>query len=393
MQKISVLFMSGIRSDYDLLKPLAVRMKHDVDFDVSFFLCAPHFSDMHNHSYNFVQNDGFPIVNMTQISNKPFQNDTVHNRINIVSKMMESFNTALSKHKPDLVIYLGDREEPLIAAICCTYHGIPTIHIAGGDNCHPKGGDVDEPVRHAISKLSSLHLVMADEHGQRLLQMGEEKFRIKMVGNPGIDSILSTPKLRVEDLNHYSKFDINEKYAILIYHVMSSVSPEDALNEYKLIIECCLEKKINLFIGSPNSDPGYSLLANYALDISKKYEDKISFFKNIPRVEFTNLAKYSSFIIGNSSMGILESGALKKPAINVGERQRGRIHGDNTLFVDSVKSEILQAIDLVTSENFNEKVKRTTFDVYGSGNMAELSIEFIKKTLKHDTLMEKNITF
>ena len=372
-----VLFISGIRSDYDLLVPLAKLMKKANDFEVSFFLCAPHYSHLHNYSHLLVQADGFEIVS-NQLDKQLSLDGTVAGRLDLAAKLLKDLNEVIETQKPDLVIYLGDREEPLMAATCCAYRNIPTVHIAGGDHCYPAGGDVDEPVRHAISKLSSLHLVMAEAHKDRLMKMGEEPSRVAVVGNAGLDSIVATPVMAVNDIPVVMDSKISDNYAVLIHHVMSSVKPSDALHEYKAIISSCIESGLSLYIGAPNSDPGFSSLTEYAFEVARENPKKIFLYKNLGRKDFINLLRNASLIIGNSSLGILEAGFLEKPVINVGERQRGRLHGKNVSFVQANREQICGAIkDALTKSVFDASDR----NLYGDGTMATTSIAFIRKHL------------
>lgn len=391
--KNKILFISGIRSDYDLLKPLASSLKSKKNFDIYFHLCEPHFSPNHNLSYKIVVNDKFKVINIGSSSKTVFYDDTNH-RVKAVGRTVLAINESISLINPTLVIYLGDREEPMAAAIACAYNNIPTLHIAGGDNCYPNGGDVDEPVRHAISKLSSLHLVIANEHKSRLIKMGEPEDRIAFVGNPGLDSIALTPKISLESITQIPrKFLINNNYAVLIYHVMSSLSSKAALKEYKNILNALYEKGVPVLIGAPNSDPGQLEILKHTESYLKKNENAGYLYKNLPRLEFINILRNCKFIIGNSSLGILEANFLKKPSINVGERQKGRLHGNNVLFTDSDKNLIIDAIENATSQLFLNKIDNETSNIYGDGSMVKKSIKFIMKNINRNDLLEKHITY
>jgi GDP/UDP-N,N'-diacetylbacillosamine 2-epimerase (hydrolysing) len=386
-----ILFVSGIRSDYDLLKPLAQAMNISSDFTVSFHLCAPHFSSAHNFSYNLVLQDGFNVVNKERNFKTKFYKSTTQ-RVDVIGETISEINKTLEIVQPHLVIYLGDREEPLAAAIACVYNNIPAVHIAGGDNCFPEGGDVDEPVRHAISKLSSLHLVMAEPHKKRLINMGEPHDRIKVVGNAGLDSIATTPYLDIANFKNLPIDKLQRNYAVVIYHVMSSYTPEQALFEFDNILNSLRTNQVLAFIGAPNSDPGQQIITSHVNQFIKTNSEDAIFYKNLPRLEFINMLRNCEFIIGNSSLGILESQFLNKPAINVGQRQVGRLHGSNVLFCDGQLDTINNAIDNVRTSIFMDAVKASV-SIYGDGNMAEQSVRFILDQIKRPDLLAKHITY
>lgn len=389
---INILFVSGIRSDYDLLYPLASAMQGTGEYNVGFHLCYPHFSETHNYSFNLVIEDGFNVLNLKHMKEFSFFTDE-NSRVETIGKTVIDINNTIQTFCPKLVIYLGDREEPLAAATVAAYNNIPTLHIAGGDNCFPQGGDVDEAVRHAISKLSSLHLVMAEAHKTRLIKMGECGDRVKFVGNPGIDRIVATPYLNKSKLTSLPKWVSDDDYVILIYHVMSSMPYDDACKEFTNILEVLNEKNLNILIGAPNSDPGQDLITAQAKKYIELNPDNSYFYKNLQRDQFINMLRHAEFIIGNSSLGILEANFLKKPTINVGERQRGRIHGKNVIFSGSTKTEIIKAIDTISSKNFIDELNSSDHHVYGDGNMVTKSLEFIEENITRTDLVEKHITY
>lgn len=384
--KKKFLFVSGIRSDYDLLFPLAKELISD-GAEIDFFLCPAHFSKIHNFSNRLVSDDGFNIVN-TYPEMYDAGVDGEERRVFVAAQIMMDLNKSLNSKKYCAIVYLGDREEPLIAAIVATYRGIPTIHIAGGDNCYPDGGDVDEQVRHSVSKLSSLHLVMASEHADRLMKMGEESWRICVSGNFGIERIKMTHPVTTEVLFSKINKPVTDKYCILIYHVMSSTTPESALHEFIAIVNSCAHHNVTMYVGAPNNDPGYSLINDY---LEKNSNNKlIHFYKNLPREYFVSLLNHSAFIIGNSSLGILESTYLRKHVINVGERQKGRLHDKNIQFLRPDEYLIKNAISkLLVSKDFDFDIK----NIYGIGDSSHRAKKFIWNLIDNPRLLDKRQTY
>ena len=90
------------------------------------------------------------------------------------AKQIDKIGKKLLVEKPSVVILVGDRTETLAAASASVICNIPIIHIHGGELSL---GSMDEKLRHAISKLSSMHFVSHKVHRKRLIQMGEDNGR------------------------------------------------------------------------------------------------------------------------------------------------------------------------------------------------------------------------
>jgi len=388
--KIKVVALTAIRSEYDLLYPLLKNLNMDSKFDVSIIVAGAHLTELHNYSYKLIEADGFKIVGkIHNFKNTICDNKTV-GRVQSAGFLLNRIAPILKESNPDLFIYLGDREEALIAAIAANYMGIPSIHIAGGDNAHPVGGDVDEEARHATTKLSHIHLTMAKAHEVRIKKMGEETWRIKTVGNPGLDRLRTEPSIDICKV--YRKLGVKncDQYVVLIYHAVSS-GVSVAPSEFELCIHEALATGVHVFVGSPNSDPGYIDLIKVINKFSK--HPKVHVYSNLPRSEFVALLKNAKAIIGNSSLGILEASFIGLPSVNVGQRQRGRIAGVNVQFVDANSIEVSLALNKALFDAKYRKKVRKAKSPYGDGNMVKRSIAFIKNLPEKGKLLDKIITY
>lgn len=387
---VKVLALTAIRSEYDLLYPLMRGLQADPDFEVGFIVVGAHLTPLHDHSIRLIEADGFDIV--AKIENFQFNEsgNTVNSRVKSAARLLDGLSDALTSANPDFLVYLGDREEPLMAAVACNYLGIPSIHIAGGDNAHPVGGDVDEEARHATTKLSHIHLTMTEAHTRRILQMGEEPWRIRTVGNPGLDRLRTEPEITSGDMVAALGPKANGNYIVLVYHAVSSAVGQ-APNELRTTIEECIATGHNVFIGAPNNDPGYADLMR--VTESFREHERLHIYKNLPRSIFTTMLKRAQAIVGNSSLGLLEAGFIGVPAINVGERQRERLAGINVQFVDGDSVNIRAALQTALFDaTYREKVHRAD-SIYGDGFMVDRSIQFIKSLPERSSLLAKRISY
>ncbi|MTI03971.1 UDP-N-acetylglucosamine 2-epimerase (hydrolyzing), partial [Roseibium denhamense] len=212
-----------------------------------------------------------------------------------------------AEKRPDFLVVMGDREESITGALSAVYHNIPVVHIGGGD--HAEDGNVDNPIRHAVSKLSHLHMVTTELSGQRLERIGEENWRINVVGASGIDRLLSTQHMSREQLEQEINVGWEGKpYVVVLYHPTIS-DFEEARIHMRTICDILETSGLNVVIMAPNSDPG-----NFAIvsEIEALVErcDRVRSFKFLPRKTFVNLLRHAHAMVGNSSAGIIEAPSL-----------------------------------------------------------------------------------
>jgi len=365
-----ILAFSSIRSDYDIMSPLYKLFYEDDEIDFKIIVSGAHLSHKFGYSVEQIRKDGFEILLEIETL---LSSDTGLSRVKSASFLLQNSLETIAKFNPDLMIYAGDREDVLIYAMIGGYLNIPTIHVYAGD--HVKDGYIDNPIRHATSKLSTAHFVALEEHKKRLVRMGEDKRRIFVIGNISLDKFVHFQPLTKSEIKNYFKIqDGFDKFALMIFHPIT-----EEIHNVDLYFENILrnleERKINTFVSYPNVDPGNQKLLN-VIDKYKKNKNFI-FYKNLDRELFMSIYKHSLFIIGNSSSGICESASLKIPAINVGLRQTGRFADKNVIFCGTSYQDISNSIDRALSKEFLEKLKNLK-NSYGDGNSARKAYEIIK---------------
>ena len=237
--------------------------------------------------------------------------------------------------------------------------------------------DVDNLVRHACSKLASLHFVMTDEHRDRLLALGEPVDRIHVVGNPALDAFRTAPhQSRSQTLNDVDAAWIGERpYAVVVHHPTFSDLAQGAL-EMGMILGELARQEIPTIIGLPNADAGSRAI----MDTINKHvaTGKAVSFQGLPRTAFVNLLRHAALLIGNSSMGLLEAPSIPLPVVNVGSRQLGRRAAQNVVFAEATEHSIRHAIEMATSPFFWKSLENLV-NPYGDGFAAERVIAILAK--------------
>lgn len=385
--KTKVIVLTGIRSEYDLLYPLLLEVEKDKSFDLGVIVAGAHLSPLHNYSYLQIERDGFRIAD--KIENLIYS-DSLSSKSKSAAILMQSLSQTFDREKPDLFLVLGDREESIIGALAASYMNIPVIHLAGGDHTNPVGGNIDEQVRHATSKLSHVHLTMREEHSERLLKLGEEPWRIHTVGSGGVDRIRMVPSINKCELAEKVGTEASGKYAVVIYHPLNSQIGVGE-QELELILKALLKQGMGIFIGYPNSDPGSGSI----IELIKRYENDglVNAYTNLSRNIFVNLMRHASVLVGNSSLGLHEAPYLCLPTINVGERQLGRLAGKNVQFVAANQIDIDSALQkALNDEEYIDEMK-SDYNIYGDGHMAGKALEIIKKLPSKEKLLAKRLTY
>lgn len=366
---MKILALTSIRSEYDLMTPLFSKLKSDKYIQLKLLVGGAHNSPTFGYTCQDIKNDGFDILLEVE---SLIDADSKSGRLKSASVLLISSIDIVKAYNPDLIIYAGDREEVMIGALLGGYLSIPTLHLYGGD--HAADGHIDNPIRHAVSKLSTCHFVSTDEHKNRLLNLKEPDYRIFKVGSIALDKFRQI-ETKEDIVSNVALREISKPHALVIYHpIQEEIS--NAPQIVKAILMSLIKFGYHCFVGLPNTDPGNSNIRNVIHTFAAERED-VTVYGNLCREDFVGLFKTSSLIVGNSSAGLLEAASIPIPCINVGARQRGRSCGTNVLFVNAVQDEIEDAIRVVSTDSFQKQVKQS-INPYGDGYSADKAYSLIK---------------
>lgn len=385
--KRKILAVTGARSEYDILFPVLEKLNDDPDFDLQIIVTGAHLSENYGKTVTNIENDGFIIAD--RIYNL-INTDEKIGRVISLGNQIPAFAQTFERVKPDIILIVGDREEAISVSLTGAYMDIPVAHIAGGDIV--KDGNIDNSVRYATSKFSHIHLTVLPQHKETLLKLGEDAWRIFTVGSPALDRFMKTPSLTKKQISQNIGFDLTDgKYLMLIQHPIIT----DIENEEKNIhetLDAIVASGYKCLINYPNSDAGnYVIIEAYQQYV--KLHKQLFLFKNLDRLNYINIMRNASCLIGNSSSGITEAPSLGLPVVNIGSRQRGRIHAENVIFVDNDKEQISAAISKSLTDNSYINSVKLIKNPYGDGNSASKIIEVLRTIELNDKLIYKNITY
>ncbi|ATW25678.1 UDP-N-acetylglucosamine 2-epimerase [Candidatus Formimonas warabiya] len=386
MKKRKVLGVTGIRSEYDIMSSVFGAIHHHPLLELELIVTGAHLAPAYGFTIQEIKQDGFKIADEVE---SLINGDIASTRVKGMAIQLQGMVQTVRRVNPDFLLVLGDREEAMSTALIGAYMNIPVVHIGGGDRVV---GNVDDQVRHAVTKLAHVHFVTNQESFDRVVRLGEQPFRIYNVGNPGLDRIISVPQLTAVELSERLEFEIfeGEPFVLLIQHVIST-EIDSAYFQMKQTLEAVKKLGIKTILSYPNSDAG----SQQMIRAISEFEDLPFLFtaKNIPRIEFINIMRRTSCMLGNSSAGILEAPLLNLPVVNVGNRQKGRLHAENVQFVPHEVNAICSAVEkALFDQSYREKVAKCT-NPYGDGHSSERISDILANIPIDEKLLIKDMVY
>ena len=382
-KKIKICVIGSSRATYGYKKNILKILSKDKDFDLKFIVTGMHLSRKHGYSVRDINSDKIPIYKKI---NTNFESDNEKKHIFSLSKEMINLSISFDKIKPDIVLVTGDRAEMFVAALTAAYMKIAVAHIQSGD----LSGHIDGSIRHAITKISHLHFASCEDSKNRVLKMGEEKWRVFNTGAPQLDDFNRPNKIKIGDFNKKFKMKIQKDFIIVMQHpvLYENIDAGSQIEKTLIALENLPIQKVVIY---PNIDTGN----NKIIKIIEKYKNKKNFniFKNLNRDYFIFLLRNANILIGNSSCGILEAASFKLPVINIGSRQKGRLQSKNIINTGYSITEIEKAIKIIqTSKNYKKNLSKCT-NLYGDGKSSIRIVNILKKIKYDRTLLDKTNSY
>lgn len=376
VKKICIVITS--RASYARVKSLLKAIQENENLELFLVGAASLLLYKYGNAVEILEKDGFKINEKVYMIVEGENPTTMAKTVGIG---IIELATVLDNYKPDIVISIADRFETICTAITASYLNIPVAHIQGGEIT----GSIDEKVRHAVTKFSSLHFVSNEFAAKRVRAMGEAEKSIFVTGCPSIDlakEIQGNQQFMTTDYL-YSKYggvgglvDIDKDFIVVLQHPVTTEFGK-AYHQMKETLMAVYESKIPTLLFWPNVDAGSDSTSKAIREFREHYSpERLHFFRNFTPHDFLALLLKSKCIVGNSSVGIRECSFLGVPAINIGTRQTGREHGENVINVSHSKQEILKALKK-HSQNGNRYPSTT---LYGDGTSGEKIAKLLEKT-------------
>lgn len=376
--KYKVLVVTGSRAEYGLLKSTIAGIMSSKILVLQLIVTGMHTLRKYGHTIDDIKKDGIPVSGVVNIS----ESDDM---LESLSKEIVGIKNFCLRERPAAILVLGDRDEPFAAAIVGGHLKIPIFHIHGGD---VSGYSVDEFIRHSITKFSHLHFTASAKSFNRVLKLGEEKWRTFNVGAPGLDMLQGASCLSRIQLADKLGLDLRKKWIIFVQHP----TPLDNIAMRKQItptLESLSEISGQKIVIFPNNDTGSDIFIN---EINNYRCNKNFFiFKNFERITYLSLLKHSNLLIGNSSSGIIEAAFFHLPVVNIGNRQLFRECGKNVIHAGYNKMEITVAVKQALSDKFR-LICQKVVSPYGAGKAGKKIVKIIEREIANSKLFYKKFT-
>src|SRR5690606_4988230 len=347
-RKIAV--VTGSRAEYGLLYWLMREIQADPELDLQVIVTGMHLAPEFGWTYRVIEEDGFPIhakVDMLLASDSPA---AVTKSIGLATI---GFADAFERLRPDIVVVLGDRYEVLAAAQAALVAQTPLAHIHGGETTE---GAIDEAIRHSVTKMAHLHFVAAEPYRKRVIQLGEHPSIVFNVGAPRVEHIQKTLVLSRAYGEKRVKHFLRQPVFVMTKHPVP-LSPDSAASAMRALLAALDEfPEATVIFTKANSDPKGRIINQLIEDYVLRHSHRAVAFASLGQRRYLSVMNEADVVLGNSSSGLIEAPVLKKPTVNIGARQRGRLRASSVVDSDETKEAIVQAIRKVLSEEFQSQL-------------------------------------
>jgi UDP-N-acetylglucosamine 2-epimerase (non-hydrolysing)/GDP/UDP-N,N'-diacetylbacillosamine 2-epimerase (hydrolysing) len=381
MRKIAV--VTGTRAEYGLLYWIIKGIHKDPALELQLIVTGMHLSPEFGLTVKEIEKNGFPIADRVEML---LSSDTETAIATSMGIGMIGFAKAYERLKPDILVVLGDRFEALSATAAAVPFRIPVAHIHGGEATE---GVIDEPLRHAITKMSHIHFTATEKYKKRVIQMGENSANVFCYGAPGLDNIYKLNLLSRKKLCEALGIPYAKRIGIITYHpvTLEKNTAESQISELLRVLESFTD--IYWVFTLPNADIGGRILIRKIENFVKENPLKRKSFKSLGQLKYLSLLKHADVMVGNSSSGLIEAPSFKLPVVNIGERQRGRVRGQNVIDVPKCESNFIKkAIKNALSVEFRGSMAGTA-NPYGSGDVSKKIVEKLKNVNLDESLIKK----
>jgi UDP-hydrolysing UDP-N-acetyl-D-glucosamine 2-epimerase len=372
IRKIAVVITA--RPSYSRVKTVLTAIKKHPELELQLIVAASALLDRYGSAVNYIEKDGFEIA--AKVFNV-LEGENLTAAAKTTGIGILELSTVFDNLRPDIVVTVADRFETMATAISASYMNIPLAHIQGGEVT----GNIDEKVRHSITKLADYHFVASENAKQRVIQLGENPNMVFNTGCPSIDiaqEVAKNTKLTFDPYEKYggvgSKPNLDNGYIVVMQHPVTN-EYQDSRKHIEATLRAIQQVDKPTLWFWPNVDAGADGTSTGIRSYREKYKmENVHFFKNMEGDDFLNLLHNSLCLVGNSSVGIRECAYLGVPTINIGSRQNRRDRGENVVDVSYDENNIVASINSIL-----DKKTRTTSQVYGGGDAGEKIAKLLKE--------------
>ncbi|KQT31162.1 UDP-N-acetyl glucosamine 2-epimerase [Sphingomonas sp. Leaf412] len=361
---------TGTRAEYGLLYWLMKDIAAHPALELELIVSGMHLSPEFGSTWREIVADGFTIDERVEIL---LSSDTPVGIAKSTGLATMGCAEALDRLRPDAIVILGDRFEALAAAQAALILRIPVVHLHGGEATE---GAIDDSIRHAITKMASLHFTATEPYRRRVIQMGEADDTVFDVGALGIDHLHRSAAMPMAEVCESLNFHLRPPYFLATYHPVTA-GEEDAVATTDAMLDALDGyPEHQVVLTYPNADTGGRAIIPLLIDYVRRHPDRAVAVPSLGFRRYLTVLRNAAAVVGNSSSGIIEAPSFGVPTIDIGGRQRGRIAAASVIHCDVDRDSISEALGRALSPEFAEAARRVD-NPYGTGDAAARIVEII----------------
>lgn len=368
------------RSDYGLYRPILRELAAHPDLTLHLIVGGMHLSEEFGSTVGEIEQDGFAIADRVAT---PLESDAPAGIAAAIGFGIGGFAQSFARTRPDLLLVLGDRYEMLAAVTAALPFALPVAHVHGGESTE---GLIDEGIRHAITKMSHVHFAATELYARRIVQMGEEPWRVHVSGAPGLDAIRELTPVPKAELERLVGLPIGDRSLLVTYHPVT-LEYEHVERDLAAFLEALDSSGFDLVFTAPNADTNTRTVTQMIQSFIATRERAV-LTPNLGSHGYLSMLGLVRGMVGNSSSGIIEAASFKLPVVNVGTRQQGRVRPRNVIDAGHEPAAILDAIRRATSDEFRASLADLQ-NPYGDGHAAERIVATLAAVPLDRTLIVK----
>lgn len=360
---------TGTRADWGLLSPIACALAARDDCRVDVLATNMHLIPAYGNTIEEIRADGFDPVRVEM----PASTDTPEGCVAAMGVCQTAMAREFARLRPDLVVILGDRFEMLATATAALISGVPVVHIAGGEVSE---GAVDDSIRHAITKMSALHLCATELYRSRIIRMGEHPDRVINTGAIGVYNTSHAPRMSRAELEANIDFTLPERSLLVTYHP-ATLDREDPAVRFGALLEALHRfPDSKVLVTYPNNDSRGQVIIGMIEEYARRNPGRVRVVPSLGRLRYISALACVSAVVGNSSSGIVEVPSMGIPTVDIGMRQRGRLAGRSVIHTGDSADEIAVGIARALSPE-GQRMAREAENPYARPDTLRIMVDAI----------------
>ena len=380
-----VCFVTGTRAEFGLMRSTLRAIADHPRLRLQIAATGMHLHAAYGRTVDAIRADGWRVDATVPwpLNSATSPRETARSMGGAIARLPGTYHRLRS----DVVLVVGDRVEAFAAAAAAHVAGLPVAHVHGGDRAL---GQVDDALRHAITKLAHVHFPATAASAARLLRLGEDRWRIHRVGSPGIVGIAADAAGWDTVAREFPGLT-RRRFALCVLHPTSADEVLEADRASKLLAGVFDADVPHAVAVYPNNDPGSTGIAWSWEAAANDVPHRVFVRRDLPRPLYLGLLRDAAVLVGNSSSGIIEAASFGTPVVDVGPRQQGREHGANVVHAGHPIAAVRRAAGRVWNDGRPVRFPRR--NVYGRGDADRRIADVLARVALDDRTLRKLIAY